>query len=313
MAKNSNLTAAKKAKNDEFYTQLTDIEKELVYYHGQLRDKIIFCNCDDPEWSNFWHYFDLNFDFIGLKALIATHYDPEKPTYKLEIRRDPVTGEKLPPVRTDLKQNGDFRSQECIEFLKECDVVVTNPPFSLFREYVAQLMQYGKKFIIIGNMNAITYKEIFPLIKDDRLWYGPSISSGDREFGVPDSYPLQAAGFRVDEQGKKYIRVKGVRWYTNLDHAKRHEPLTLFRRYADDPGKYPKYDNYDAINVDKTADIPEDYDGVMGVPISFLDKYCPEQFDILGDSRFHDGQDFSDDINYVNGKLMYRRILVRRK
>ena len=200
-----------------------------------------------------------------------------------------------------------------MELLKECDVVVTNPPFSLFREYVAQLMQYDKKFVIIGNMNAITYKEIFPLIKGDRLWYGPSISSGDREFGVPDSYPLQAAGFRVDEHGKKYIRVKGVRWYTNLDHAKRHEPLTLFRRYADDPSKYPKYDNYDAINVDKTADIPEDYDGVMGVPISFLDKYCPEQFEILGDSRFHDGQDFSDDINYVNGKLMYRRILVRRK
>lgn len=313
MAKNSNLTAAKKAKNDEFYTQLTDIEKELVHYHDQLRDKIIFCNCDDPEWSNFWHYFDLNFDFIGLKALIATHYDLEKPTYKLEIRRDPVTGAKLPPVRTDLKQNGDFRSSECMELLKSCDVVVTNPPFSLFREYVAQLMQYDKKFVIIGNMNAITYKEIFPLIKGDRLWYGPSISSGDREFGVPDSYPLQAAGFRVDEHGKKYIRVKGVRWYTNLDHAKRHEPLTLFRRYADDPSKYPKYDNYDAINVDKTADIPEDYDGVMGVPISFLDKYCPEQFEILGDSRFHDGQDFSDDINYVNGKLMYRRILVRRK
>lgn len=313
MAKNSNLTAAKKAKNDEFYTQLTDIEKELVHYHGQLRDKIIFCNCDDPEWSNFWRYFDLNFDFIGIKALIATHYDPEKPTYKLEIRRDPVTGAKLPPVRTDLKQNGDFRSSECVELLKSCDVVITNPPFSLFREYVAQLMQYEKKFIIIGNMNAITYKEIFPLIKGDRLWYGPSISSGDREFGVPDSYPLQAAGFRVDEQGKKYIRVKGVRWYTNLDHAKRHEPLTLFRRYADDPGRYPKYDNYDAINVDKTADIPEDYDGVMGVPITFLDKYCPEQFEILGDSRFHDGQDFSDDINYVNGKLMYRRILVRRK
>lgn len=313
MAKNSNLTAAKKAKNDEFYTQLTDIEKELVHYHDQLRDKIIFCNCDDPEWSNFWYYFDLNFDFIGLKALIATHYDLEKPTYKLEIRRDPVTGAKLPPVRTDLKQNGDFRSSECVELLKSCDVVVTNPPFSLFREYVAQLMQYDKKFVIIGNMNAITYKEIFPLIKGDRLWYGPSISSGDREFGVPDAYPLQAAGFRVDEHGKKYIRVKGVRWYTNLDHAKRHEPLTLFRRYADDPSKYPKYDNYDAINVDKTADIPEDYDGVMGVPISFLDKYCPEQFEILGDSRFHDGQDFSDDINYVNGKLMYRRILVRRK
>ena len=307
MAKNSNLTKAKKAKNDEFYTQITDIEKELVHYHGQLRDKVVFCNCDDPEWSNFWRYFDLNFDHIGLKGLIATHYDPEKPTYKLEIRRDPETGKKLPPVRTDLKQNGDFRSPECVELLKECDVVVTNPPFSLFREYVAQLMQYGKKFVIIGNMNAITYKEIFPLIKDNKLWYGPSISSGDREFGVPDSYPLQAAGFRVDEKGKKYIRVKGVRWYTNLDHAKRHEPLTLFRRYYDDPSKYPHYDNYDAINVDRTVDIPEDYDGVMGVPISFLDKYCPEQFEII---RFRHG-DNGKDLCY-GGKTPYFRILIRK-
>lgn len=312
MAKNSNLTKAKKAKNDEFYTQITDIEKELVHYHGQLRDKVVFCNCDDPEWSNFWRYFDLNFDHIGLKGLIATHYDPEKPTYKLEIRRDPETGKKLPPVRTDLKQNGDFRSPECVELLKECDVVVTNPPFSLFREYVAQLMQYGKKFVIIGNMNAITYKEIFPLIKDNKLWYGPSISSGDREFGVPDSYPLQAAGFRVDEKGKKYIRVKGVRWYTNLDHAKRHEPLTLFRRYYDDPSKYPHYDNYDAINVDRTVDIPEDYDGVMGVPISFLDKYCPEQFEILGianSARWIEYECYT----LINGRRIYNRILIRRK
>ena len=173
-------------------------------------------------------------------------------------------------------------------------------------------MQYGKKFVIIGNMNAITYKEIFPLIKDNKLWYGPSISSGDREFGVPDSYPLQAAGFRVDEKGKKYIRVKGVRWYTNLDHAKRHEPLTLFRRYYDDPSKYPHYDNYDAINVDRTVDIPEDYDGVMGVPISFLDKYCPEQFEILGianSARWIEYECYT----LINGRRIYNRILIRRK
>lgn len=193
MAKNSNLTKAKKAKNDEFYTQITDIEKELVHYHGQLRDKVVFCNCDDPEWSNFWRYFDLNFDHIGLKGLIATHYDPEKPTYKLEIRRDPETGEKRPPVRTELKQNGDFRSPECVELLKECDVVVTNPPFSLFREYVAQLMQYKKRFIIIGNMNAITYKEIFPLIKDNQMWAGANSKGGSRRgnsllFPVPDGF-----------------------------------------------------------------------------------------------------------------------------
>lgn len=264
MAKNSNLTKAKKAKNDEFYTQITDIEKELVHYHDQLRDKVVFCNCDDPEWSNFWRYFDLNFDHIGLRGLIATHYDPEKQTYKLEIRRDPVTGEKLPPVRMDLKQNGDFRSPECVELLKECDVVVTNPPFSLFREYVAQLMAYDKKFVIIGNMNAITYKEIFPLLKENRMWLG---YMSPKQFGQPDG-TMKSFG--------------NVLWYTNIDIKKRHEPLTLFRRYYDDPSKYPKYDNYDAINVDKVADIPEDYDGVIGVPITFLNIHCSDQFTIVG-------------------------------
>jgi hypothetical protein len=212
---------------------------------------------------------------------------------------------------TTLKGNGDFRSDECIELLKQADIVVTNPPFSLFREYVAQLVQYDKKFIIIGNVNSITYKEIFPLIKENRLWLGASIHSGDREFAVPDSYPLNAAGYRVDENGKKYIRVKGVRWFTNLDYPERHEELVLYKRYT--PEEYPKYDNYDAINVDKTVEIPYDYDGIMGVPITFIDKYNPEQFEILGDSRFHDGQDFSDDINVLNGKTLYRRILIRRK
>lgn len=289
MAKNSNLTKAKKAKNDEFYTQITDIEKELVHYHDQLRDKVVFCNCDDPEWSNFWRYFDLNFDHIGLRGLIATHYDPEKPTYKLEIRRDPVTGEKLPPVRTDLKQNGDFRSPECVELLKECDVVVTNPPFSLFREYVAQLMQYEKKFIVIGTQNAITYKEIFPLIKDNRLWLG--YKAGDMAFTVPSDSEPRETRFWIDEAGQKWRSMGNVCWFTNIDHSKRHEPLTLFRRYSDDPSKYPRYDNYDAINVNKVADIPEDYDGVMGVPITFLDKYCPEQFEILG---FTSGRDEFD-------------------
>lgn len=308
MAKNSNLSAAKKTKNDEFYTQLTDIEKELVHYHNQLRGKIIFCNCDDPEWSNFWRYFDLNFDFIGIKALIATHYDPEKPTYKLEIRWDSVTGAKLPPVRTDLKQNGDFRSPECVELLKSCDVVVTNPPFSLFREYVAQLMQYGKKFIIIGNMNAITYKEIFPLLKDNQMWLG---YMSPKMFGQPDG-TMKSFG--------------NVLWYTNIDIQKRHEPLTLFRRYADDPSKYPRYDNYDAIECSKVADIPEDYDGVIGVPITFLDKYCPDQFEIMGlaagNSR---ATRLYYDVVYVPhvadrggcgvvaGERKYGRILVRRK
>lgn len=308
MAKNSNLTKAKKAKNDEFYTQITDIEKELVHYHGQLRDKVVFCNCDDPEWSNFWRYFDLNFDHIGLKGLIATHYDPEKPTYKLEIRRDPETGEKRPPVRTELKQNGDFRSPECVELLKECDVVVTNPPFSLFREYVAQLMQYKKRFIIIGNMNAITYKEIFPLIKDNQMWAGANSKGGSRRgnsllFPVPDGFESKSL---VMFDGKWCAQVSAW-WFTNVDLAKRHEPLTLFRRYYDDPSKYPKYDNYDAINVDKTVDIPEDYNGVMGVPISFLDKYCPEQFEIVGD--FCNGSDGPWDLakpRLISGKFVYK-------
>ena len=308
MAKNSNLTKAKKAKNDEFYTQITDIEKELVHYHDQLRDKVVFCNCDDPEWSNFWRYFDLNFDHIGLKGLIATHYDPEKPTYKLEIRRDPETGEKLPPVRTDLKQNGDFRSPECVELLQECDVVVTNPPFSLFREYVAQLMQYGKKFIIIGNLNCVTYKEVFPLIKYNDLWMGATYFNGGATYfmGDPDLYDpkkMSNPKHAYVKDGVLYWRVNGVRWFTNIDLAKRHEPLTLFRRYYDDPSKYPHYDNYDAINVDRTVDIPEDYDGVMGVPISFLDKYCPEQFEII---RFRHG-DNGKDLCY-GGKTPYFRL-----
>jgi len=309
MAKNSNLTAAKKAKNDEFYTQLTDIEKELVHYQDQLRGKVIFCNCDDPEWSNFWRYFDLNFDHIGIKALVATHYDPEKPTFKLEIRRDEVTGEKLPPVRTDLRQNGDFRSDECVELLKQCDVVVTNPPFSLFRDYVAQLMQYGKKFIIIGNQNAITYKEIFPLLKDNLMWLGFGFKGGAAHF-INRFYTDYAV---ASDHKPGMIRVSGVVWFTNLDHNKRHEPLTLFRRYADDPSKYPKYDNYDAINVDKTADIPEDYDGVMGVPISFLDKYCPEQFEILGIDRYIEDNPRPGHRFELNEKEVYARILIRKK
>lgn len=269
MAKNSNLAAAKRAKNDEFYTQLTDIEKELVHYKEQLRGKVVFCNCDDPTWSNFWRYFHLNFAHIGLKKLIATHFDPEKPTYKLEYEGGNDTDVEA-GVKTELSQNGDFRSPECIELLRECDVVVTNPPFSLFREYVAQLMEYGKKFIIIGNKNSITYKEFFPFLKDNKVWIG---YGSPCEFRLPD--------------GTVTKQVNGLgRWFTNLDIKKRHEPLILFRRYSDDPSKYPRYDNYCAINVDKVSDIPEDYEGVMGVPIMFLDKYCPEQFEILELSRY---------------------------
>lgn len=312
MAKNTNLHKAKAAKNDEFYTQLTDIEKELSHYREHFRGKTIFCNCDDPTWSNFWRYFHLNFGFLGLKKLISTHYDPEKPTYKLEYEGGDDYNVEA-GVRTDLMQNGDFRSPECVELLREADIVVTNPPFSLFREYVAQLMEYGKKFVIIGNMNAVTYKEFFPLIKDDKVWIGASIHSGDREFRVPESYPLLSAGWRIDENGEKYIRVKGIRWYTNLDHPQRHEFLALFRKHEEDPVRYPKYDNYDAINVDKTADIPCDYDGVMGVPISFLDKYCPEQFEVLKCSAYSNSEHDGCGGLYVSNSKVYARILIRRR
>lgn len=318
LAKNENLCKAKAAKNDEFYTLLSDIENELKHYEGHFKGAVVLCNCDDPTWSNFWRYFHINFDALGLKKLISTHYDAEKLTYKMEYAggndNDISAG-----VITPLSCSGDFRSPECVELLKQADIIATNPPFSLFREYVAQLVKYDKKFIIIGNMNAITYKEIFPLFKDYKIWYGHSISSGDRKFNVPDDYPLNATGCGVDEDGKKYIRVKGVRWFTNLEHQKRHEIIDLIEHYT--PEKYPKYDNYDAINVNKTCDIPCNYDGCIGVPITFLDKYNPDQFEIL------DARDFAkndrqrnkntllikDADSAIEGKPCYARILIKRR
>jgi hypothetical protein len=278
---NKNLHEAKNAKKDEFYTQLSDIEKELGHYKEYFKGKIVFCNCDDPTESNFWKYFTLNFEFLELRKLIATHFEEEKPSYKLEM----VKG-KSKTIRTELKQNGDFRSPECIEILKEADIVITNPPFSLFREYVAQLIEYNKKFIIIGNMNAIACKEIFNLIQANKIWLGYSIHSGDREFRVPNDYPLDAAGSRVDNDGNKFLRIKGVRWYTNLDYKERHEDFILYKKYNEN--EYPKYDNYNAINVDKARDIPKDYNGVMGVPITFMDKYNPDQFKIIGQTHSGD-------------------------
>lgn len=334
------LAKAKDAKKDEFYTQLADIEKELRHYTEHFRDKVVFCNCDDPYESNFFKYFAMNFNHLGLKRLVATCYngspvqgnelllqfdtdnpeEPKKIAYKIEISEvHDANGDgaiDLADVRyllqndknaiSILKGNGDFRSEECVELLKEADIVVTNPPFSLFREYVAQLVKHDKKFLIIGNVNAITYKEVFPLIKDNYLWFGASIHSGDREFQVPESYPLNAAGYRIDEQGRKFIRVKGVRWFTNLDYRERHEDLILYKSY--NPEEYPKYDNYDAINIDKTAEIPCDYDGAMGVPITFLDKYNPEQFEIIKFRKGDDDKDLS-----INGKCPYFRILIKKK
>ena len=321
---NTNLHKAKEAKNDEFYTQLSDIEEELRHYKKYFKGKTVLCNCDDPRVSNFFHYFSYGFEHLGLKRLITTCYKSQEMdlfsqnnterALWLEYTGD-KNGNRVPDVEeigiNYFKGDGDFRSEECIKLLEQADIVVTNPPFSLFREYVAQLMEYNKKFIIIGNMNATTYKEIFPLFRDNKIWYGPSISSGDREFGVPDYYPLNAAGYRVDEQGKKYIRVKGVRWFTNLEHSKRNEELPLFKHY--NPEEYPKYDEYDAIDVNKTADIPCDYDGVMGVPITFLDKYNPNQFEIIGLDRYVDDNPHYGHRFTMNGVEKYARILIRRK
>ena len=263
-ASNKNLTEAKKAKNDEFYTQREDIEAELSHYANHFYDKIVYCNCNDDEESEFWRFFIRVFQQWSLKKLIAVHYEPNEDNFSYKLEAISVKNGQLAIMKSFLLCNGDFRSAECIELLKEADIVVTNPPFSLFREYVAQLVEYGKKFLIIGNINAVTYKEYFPLIKDNKVWLGSSINSGNCEFRVPNYYPLYGACCRIDENGTKYIRVKGVRWFTNLDIKKRHMPIDLRGNYyKGHEDKYPKYDNYDAINVDKVADIPIDYDGVI--------------------------------------------------
>jgi len=305
------LHLSRDGKTDEFYTQISLIEKELRHYKDFFRGKIVFCNCDDPEESNFWKYFELNFEQLGLKKLISTHYETDTPSYKLELTRDINNDGKvnaLDIVHTPLRQNGDFRSPECKEIMQSADVIVTNPPFSLFREYVAQLMEYGKLFIIIGNQNAITYRDILPYFIENKIWLG--YISGHFWFRVPNDYEVKKTDFKIDEVGMKWRRMGNICWFTNIDIEKRHENMTLFRNYT--PDKYPKYDNYDAINVDRTVDIPCDYFGIMGIPITFIDKHNPEQFKLIGDSRYHDGQDFSDDINVINGKTLYRRLLIRR-
>jgi len=313
---NKDLNKASKAKKDEFYTQLCDIEKELGHYKDHFKGKIVFCNCDDPEESNFWNYFALNFEFLGLKKLVSTHFEKEKSSYKLEIVKDINKDgkiNKLDTIKTRLKQNGDFRSPECIKILSEVDIVVTNPPFSLFREYVAKLIEYNKKIVIIGNINALSYREIFRLIKENKIWLGHSIHSGDREFRVPKDYPLNASSSRIDEKGNKYLRIKGVRWFTNLDYKERHEDLLLCKKYYGNENEYPKYDNYDGINVDITKDIPKDYKGNMGVPITFIDKYNPDQFEIVGQLATTKIDDFNYGYPYVNGKKKYARIIIKNK
>ena len=320
MANNKTLNTAKDNKNDEFYTQLTDIEKELKHYKSHFKDTIVFCNCDDPEYSNFWKYFYLNFEQLGLKKLIATHYETEKPSYKLEYDGTEI-------INTPLEQNGDFRSPECIEILKECDIVCTNPPFSLFREYIAQLTEYKKNFLIIGNPNALHYKEIFPLVKDNKLWLGYKSMGADMLFIVSEQYAQwlvenkrKGSAYRI-VNGQVMGRTQAV-WYTNLDISKRHEELILYKKYNSE--EYPKYENFDAIEVSKVNDIPEDYFEMMGVPDGFLEYYNPEQFELIGIGAGDMAKQIGVQKNYRGrtdiaykkdgkDKCPYSRIIIRRK
>ena len=327
-----------KAKQDEFYTQLDDIAKELKYYKQHFQGKVVLCNCDDPYESNFFKYFALNFNLLGLKKLIATCYngspiagdelpllfeieesEPKKIAYKVEItevadyNNDGAVNladvqwliQNDKNVLSLLKGNGDFRSQECIELLKEADIVVTNPPFSLLREFILLLVEYNKQFLIIGHQNAIHYKDIFTLIKEDKIWLGYKF--GDMSFKVPDYFEPRATRYWVDSNGQKWRSLGNVCWFTNLDIQKRQEELILYRKYL--PEEYPKYDNYDAINVDKTSEIPADFEGIMGVPVTFIDKYNPLQFEIISTSTIA----MPKGAPYINGERIYERILIRNK
>ena len=319
---NKNLHSAKTNKKDEFYTQLSDIEKELKHYKHHFRDKVVLCNCDDPRVSNFFHYFSYNFEYLGLKKLITVCYksqnadlfsqnNSEQAIY-LEYNGE-KDGGRVPTAEEigifPLKGDGDFRSSECIELLKQADIVVTNPPFSLFREYVSQLVEYDKSFLIVGHQNAITYKEIFKLIKENKLWLGFGFTGSAGHFINTEYEDYATAG----DHKEGMIRVSGVHWFTNLDINKRHEDLILYKNYYGNESEYPKYDNYDAINIDKTKEIPMDYEGVMGVPITFLDKYNPDQFEILGQMATTKINEFNFGYPYVGGEKIYARILIKNK
>lgn len=325
-----NLTSAKTSKNDEFYTQLADIERELKHYKKLFKDKVVYCNCDDPRISNFFHYFSYNFERLGLKKLITTCYknqsrdlfsqnNSERAIY-LEYDGDKNNNNVPDPEEIGIKHfkgDGDFRSKESIELLKQADIVVTNPPFSLFREYVAQLIEYDKKFLIIGNINAISYKEIFKLIKENKAWLGVNMGRGISGFIVPKHYKLYGSEARVDEDGNRIVATNNCLWLTNLDNPKRHEELILYKTYTQE--EYPSYDSYDAINVDKTKDIPMDYKGAMGVPITFLDKYNPDQFEIIdGIGRYSmltgpTPETKGTYLTKINGKPKYARIVIKNK
>ena len=327
-AKNKSLRKAKNTKEDEFYTQLSDIERELKYYKHHFKDKVVYCNCDDPRVSNFFHYFSYNFEKFGLKKLIATCYKSQEADLFSQNNNEQAicleylgdkNGDRIPNPEEigiyELQDDGDFRSKESISLLTQADIVVTNPPFSLFREYVSQLIEYDKKFLIIGGQNALTYKEIFALMKDDKMWLGYNF--GNMEFKVPDYYEPKETRFWIDENNQKWRSLGNICWFTNLDHSKRHEDIILYKNFKED--EYPKYDFYDAVNVNKVAEIPFDYEGIMGVPITFMDKYNPDQFEILG---FMNTGEENKGIRYsgtphgrptINGKEIYFRILIRNK
>lgn len=318
---NRTLHIAKSSKKDEFYTQLSDIKSELKHYKEHFKNKVVFCNCDDPRVSNFFHYFSYNFENLGLKKLVTTCYkDQEKDLFGIEETENAVfleyTGDKngnnIPDAEEigvkPLKGDGDFRSKESINLLKQADIVVTNPPFSLFREYVDQLVKYEKKFLIIGNINAITYKEIFKLIKENKAWLGINMGRGISGFIVPEHYELYGTETNVDSFGNRIISPNNCLWLTNLDTFKRHEDIVLTKTYYGNENEYPHFDNYDAINVNKTQDIPMDYEGVMGVPITFLHKYNPEQFELIKFRKGNDEKDLS-----INGKCPYFRILIKNR
>ena len=326
------LNTARSNKNDEFYTILSDIEKELRHYTRHFKNKTVLCNCDDPRVSNFFKYFLNSFERLGLKELITTCYQNDKPDLFSQHKSDKgiyfkYRGEqkdkRLPdPAKVkprDLKGDGDFRSEECIKLLNQADIVITNPPFSLFREYVAQLVKYGKKFLIVGSWNAITYKEIFKLIKEDKLWIGINSNRNFSGFIVPKHYSLHGTEARVDENGDRVVSTNNTCWFTNMDIAKRHEELILYKKY--NKVEYPTYDNYEAIEVSRTKDIPIDYEGAMGVPITFMDKYNPDQFEILwttdrgGDRMLENLKKKHDpfDAPVVKGVGLYKRILIKHK
>lgn len=318
-ANNKLLQKAKKLKSDEFYTQLCDIESELEHYKSHFKDKVVFCNCDDPRISNFFKYFSSNFEELGLKKVITSCYrehsedlfnqmSSEKGFF-YEYQNTPEQKSRLKFIKVaPFKGDGDFRSDESINLLRKSDIVVTNPPFSLFREYVEQLVKHDKKFLIIGNINAITYKEIFKLIKENKAWLGINLGRGVSGFIVPDHYELYGTEARIDDSGNRIVSPNNCLWLTNLDTFKRHDDIHLTKKYFGNENEYPKYDNYDGINVNKTKDIPSDYAGAMGVPITFLHKFNPNQFEIIKFRKGNDEKDLS-----INGKCPYFRILIRNK